>query len=209
MTITQQLTPEDFQAMAKLEQQYYPVDYITPPEECYRWYLRFAPSVFCAKDEGKVVGFLNLFPIGQTMRDALLDGIYNDSDFQAKDIVLPQPNQTLHLFLSCAAVDPAYRNRPVMEALLQAYFLYYQELMQTLPCQVEDVLCDTVTPEGAHLARRLGLSPFGSSNHQSQVFLPLAPAFFLPSNKNLPDERPNDKKNKPQTKQKTYLLSHS
>ena len=178
MTITQQLTPEDFQAMAKLEQQYYPAAYITPPKECYRWYLRFAPSVFCAKDEGKVVGFLNLFPIDQTMRDALLDGIYNDADFQAKDIVLPQPNQTLHLFLSCAAVDPAYRNRPVMEALLQAYFLYYQELMQTLPCQVEDVLCDTVTPEGAHLAHRLGLSPFGSSNHQSQVFFASGPCFF-------------------------------
>ena len=75
-------------------------------------------------------------------------------------------------------MDPAYRNRPVMEALLQAYFLYYQELMQTLPCQVEDVLCDTVTPEGAHLARRLGLSPFGSSNHQSQVFFASGPCFF-------------------------------
>ncbi len=178
ITIAKKLTMDDFWAMAKLESQYYTSDDITPAQESYRWYLRFAPSVFCAKEADQVVGFLNLFPISQSIRDALLAGTYNDANLTAQNILLPKPGEKLHLFFSCAVIDQSHRNSTAMEQLLQAYFSYYRQLQQDLPCQMEDVLCDTVTDEGSRFARCLGFTSLGPSKHQSQLFFASGFDFF-------------------------------
>ena len=178
LEVLDDLTLDDFEAMARLEARYYGEDYITPAAEAFAWYRRFPDTTVAVGDRrGRIAGFVNLFPVRDGVYAALRAGTFNDRDLTVDDMVVPGEGgrapaadpapRALHMFLSCIVVDEAYRHGgAVSHALLREAVRRYG----LVEGRADAVLVDTVTSEGARFARRWGFAPVCASDHGSQVF---------------------------------------
>ena len=154
--------------MERLEQTFYGAEYITPAEESYACYIRYPYSTVAASDGGRIVGFLNLFPVREDVFRGILRGTYNDSGLTAADIVdLDRDgDEPLHMFLSCIAVEAAYRRRGLTDALLLAAVEQYAPAERR--CDL--LVTDNVTEAGGRFSKRLGLRFVTKTDHASAVY---------------------------------------
>ena len=167
--IAENLCEADFAAMFRLERQYYSEEYITPQREALEWYRRFPYTVFAAKDEERIAGFVNMFPVREEVFDALRRGAFNDSGLRAEDIVDVRSNGTarLNMFLSCIAVARAYRGRGITKLLLSHAVEYYKPYSER--CAL--IVADTVTDEGSAFAEKYGFEAVCTSDHASMIYI--------------------------------------
>ena len=61
-TIIPRLTMQHFYEMEALELQFYDAEFITPAAESWSWYELYPYSTVAAEVDGKLAGFVNLFP---------------------------------------------------------------------------------------------------------------------------------------------------
>lgn len=164
MQIPQRLTPQQFAEMAQLEARFYGTEYIAPPEEAYRWYCRLPHSTVAATEHGRVIGFINLFPVKKEIYARLRHGTLSDAELLTEDLCDPNDAESeLLMFLSCIVVDPDHRKDRLALRLLQQAMLRYRPFAHL--CTT--VLIDTVTSDGERFARSLGFLPLGPSAHDS------------------------------------------
>ncbi len=171
MQIKKQLTKSDFQQMYDLELQYYEDEFITPIEESYLWYKNRPHSVVAVQDQNQIVGFLCLFPILETIASDIKKGTYNDASMTYEEIIDVsnlRSDQAYTLFLSCVVIDKQYRHRNVLKLLLNEYKLYYETLTKQ-GIRFKEVLTDNITEEGVAFSKRLGLSQYVVSQHNSVI----------------------------------------
>lgn len=161
--IIQQLTPRHFHEMEALELRFYAAEFITPAEETLQWYLHHPRSTVAAEADGRLVGFVNLFPVKQRVYQALLAGAFNDH-FMVLDDVAGLSETPLHMFLSCVVTAPEARPFGTTRKLLQAAVRAYAGL----PCA--GVVTDNVTAEGCAFSERYGFTRHCRSDHDSWVY---------------------------------------
>lgn len=154
--------------MELLEQQYYADDYITPAEQAYAWYERHSYTTIAIGEHGNVVGFINLFPVVDTVFEQILSGNFNDKHLTLDAIVDINASETepLHMFLSCILVKREYRPLNTTGLLLKCAVETYAPVAHR--CDV--ILIDTVTPEGERFTRKYGFTPMRSSDHGSWIY---------------------------------------
>ncbi len=157
-----------FEQMAQLERCFYGEEFITPPEEAYRWYLRYPYTVVAESDCRRVVGFVNLFPVQPHIARALRAGLFNDHFLTLDGVVdiEAEPSSPLHMFLSCIVVDAAYRHRGITRRLLRRAVEQYAAVSH----RCSEVLTDNVTAEGVAFSLRYGFRFLCASNHSSSVY---------------------------------------
>lgn len=157
-----------FEQMAQLEHRYYGEEFITPPQEAYRWYLRYPYTVVAAAEGDEVVGFVNLFPVKPAIYEALRAGRFNDHFLTLEGVADPEadPGSPLHMFLSCIVVAEAYRATGLARALLQAAVQQYAPVYH----RCTEVLTDNVTAQGERFSRRYGFRFLCRSDHASAIY---------------------------------------
>lgn len=176
----------DFEQMEALEARCYDPCFITPAAEAYAWYLRCPESTVALACAGRVVGLANLMPVDDEVFAALRAGTFNDAEMTADQMLTPaevlaragerpagggQPACTdqparAHMFLSCIAVDEAWRGRGLARVLLREAAERYRPIEHL----VDAIVTDNVTPDGERLSRRLGFAHVCASDHGSQVY---------------------------------------
>lgn len=157
-----------FEQMAALERKYYGADFITPAKEAYRWYCTHAYTTTAAAVNDEIIAFTNLFPIKLAAFKKLLSGQLNDSELTAESIAdIYADEGSLHMFLSCILVEPAYRHTGLTRKLLQAAIEPYLPVQHR--CQL--IATDNITPEGIAFSHHFGFSAHGMSEHGSQLFV--------------------------------------
>lgn len=161
--IIPRLTPQHFYDMEALELQFYDAEFITPPEESLRWYQHHPHSTVAAEADGRLVGFVNLFPVLPEVYKALREGRFNDH-FMELEHVADISTTPLHMFLCCVVVDKDYQRRGIAQQLLQAAVQPYAAL------HCLSVVTDNVTADGERLSRRLGFTRTGDSDHGSVIY---------------------------------------
>ena len=162
-TIIPRLTLQHFRDMEALELQFYAAEFITPAEESWSWYDLHPHSTVAAEVDGKLAGFVNLFPVQPAIYEALRAGQFNDH-FMELEHVAPITQQPLHMFLSCILVDRQFRKRGLTRQLLQAALRPYA----ALPCV--GVVTDNVTAEGCAFSERYGFTRLRASDHDSWIY---------------------------------------
>ncbi len=170
VNIIPQLTFRHFQEMEALERLYYDAGFITPPEESYRWYLHHPHSTVAAECNGRLAGFVNLFPVLPEVYEALRAGIFNDH-FLEMEHIAPLTAQPLHMFLSCILVDRQFRRQGLTRQLLQAAVQPYA----SQPCT--GVITDNVTADGCAFSARYGFTRLRRSEHDSWIYEQAWPDF--------------------------------
>ena len=161
--IIPQLTEQHFYDMEALELQFYDAEFITPPEESLRWYGHHPHSTVAAECDGRLIGFVNLFPVQPEVYTALREGSFNDH-FMELEHVAPLTTTPLHMFLCCVVVDKDYQRRGIARQLLRTAVQPYIGL----PCL--SVITDNVTPDGERLSKRLGFTHLCHSDHDSEIY---------------------------------------
>lgn len=159
----QQLTPAHFQEMEALEREFYDASFITPAEETWRWYTHYPHSTVAAACDGRLAGFVNLFPVQPEVYAALKAGRFNDH-FMELEHVAPLSATPLHMFLSCVVVRRDFRHQGVTRLLLRAAVQPYAQL----PCV--GVVTDNVTADGCRFSERYGFTRLLRSDHDSWVY---------------------------------------
>lgn len=158
-----------FEQMAVLEESYYSPEFITPAAESQRWYDTYPYTTVVAAAGNGIAGFVNLFPVKQSVFDALLTGQYNDHDMTTEAVVdLSRHNgETLEMFLSCIVVAQPFRGSGLVRALLQEAVRPY---LPYLPC-CNRIITDNITPDGERFSQRYGFRCLGSSAHSSRLYI--------------------------------------
>lgn len=174
--ILSELTYGHFEQMYRLEARYYGEESITPADRSFAWYERYPRSIVAAADNGRIVGFVNLFPVKEAVFCALLGGEFNDRLMTAEDIAdADDPSvEKLDMFLCCVVVDGAYRARGLTKRLLREAASGYA----CVQGRCAAVIADTVTPEGAALCERYGFSFIRDSSHGSRIYMQPFARFF-------------------------------
>ncbi|MGL4737214.1 MAG: GNAT family N-acetyltransferase [Cellulosilyticaceae bacterium] len=167
MRIKETLVFEDFVQMYGLEALYYTEEHITPAEESYRWYQQHPYSVCALEDGGKIMAFINLFPIGEDLFEQIKSGTFNDKELKAEQLVdIRQPVEgTVHMFLCCIVIHEDYRGQGVLKQLLQEASRPYEGI------QIECMITDNVTPEGERLSRKLGMQYVRETVFESVIYM--------------------------------------
>ena len=165
------LARADFDAMAAMEARFYGEDLITPAEESWNWYERHPFTIVAARGErGEIAGFVNLFPVNESVHAAILDGAFNDANLTTDDVVDPweqgADSAPLHMFLSCVVVDAPWQGSGLAYRLVAQAAAQYAEFAS----RIADVTIDTATPDGAGLARNLGFTFVCPSDHGTQIW---------------------------------------
>ncbi len=165
------LARADFDAMAAMEARFYGGDLITPAEESWNWYERYPFTIVAARGEqGEIAGFVNLFPVSESVHVALLAGAFNDANLTTDDVVDPwaqgADSAPLHMFLSCVVVDTPWQGSGLAYRLVAQAAAQYADFA----AHIADVTIDTATPDGAGLARNLGFTPVCPSDHGTQIW---------------------------------------
>lgn len=161
--IIRHLTPRHFHEMEALELRFYAAEFITPAEETLRWYRHHPHSTVAAEADGRLVGFVNLFPVRQRVYEAILAGSFNDH-FMELDDVAPLSETPLHMFLSCVVTAPEARPFGTTRKLLQTAVRAYAGL------HCAGVVTDNVTDEGCAFSERYGFTRLCRSDHGSWVY---------------------------------------
>ena len=157
------LTFQHFQEMEALELQFYDAAFITPAEESWRWYKHHPHSTVAAAADGRLIGFVNLFPVKQEIYKALREGRFNDH-FMELEHVADITSAPLHMFLCCILVDKNHRRQGITRQLLRAAVQPYLNL----PCL--KVITDNVTADGCSFSERYGFTRICDSDHNSIIY---------------------------------------
>ena len=165
------LTCSDFDEMAAMEARFYGEDLITPAEESWHWYERYPFTIVTARGErGEIAGFVNLFPVNESVHAAILDGAFNDANLTTDEVVDPWAQgadpEPLHMFLSCVVVDVPWQGSGLAYRLVAQAAAQYADFA----ARIADVTIDTATPDGAGLARNLGFTSACLSDHGTQIW---------------------------------------
>jgi hypothetical protein len=163
----------DFQAMEAIERQYYSTDFIAPADIAFTWYLHWPNSVVAAYESDQLVGFMNLFPICETLYMQILDGTFNDARLTKHDILIPitqeaGPHPVYALFLSCVAIDKHHLNRCIARKLLCTYLEIYNSYEQD-GCIFDKIITDNITESLLKFSKAMGLKPIRQSDHDSWI----------------------------------------
>lgn len=170
-TIIPRLTIQHFYEMEALELQFYDAEFITPAAESWSWYELYPHSTVAAEVDGKLAGFVNLFPVQPEVYHELRAGRFNDH-FMELEHVAPLTQQPLHMFLSCILVDCQFRKMGLTRQLLQAAVQPYA----SLPCV--GVVTDNVTADGCAFSERYGFTRLHPSDHDSWIYEQAWPDFM-------------------------------
>ncbi|MGL4819862.1 MAG: GNAT family N-acetyltransferase [Bacilli bacterium] len=161
----------DFEAMDALERLYYDDEYITGISDSMAWFAKHPHTFRLAEENGRVLGFLCLFPVGEAVYEQIHSGTYNDKYMTADDVLSKEEcvaRGVRGLFLSCVVVHHEARGRGVVDCLLAEYTALYQSWNAT-GAQFSTVITDNVTAEGVAFSKRLGLQPIATSDHDSVI----------------------------------------
>ena len=171
MKIKKKLTIADFMEMEAMEKQYYSSDYIADYKDAYDWYAKLNFTSMAIFDQGKIIGFLDLFPVKEPIFDLLKKGMFNDKNLKTEDIVDIRKIKggRYNLFLCCIVIDKAYRSTNALKILLKTYVDYYQSFF-TQGISFDEVITDNVTVEGERFSEKLGFKKLLKSDHGSVVY---------------------------------------
>lgn len=169
MTILKKLEFEHFIQMELLEKQFYGEEYITPAQEAFEWYKKYPYSVIAVQFENKIAGFINMFPVSDSVFNKLKSGDFNDKDLTLKDIVNinSSHDSALHMFLSCIVVAEECRKCGTARLLIKEAIKQYTHKEHLF----DFILVDAVTNSGKRFAQKYGFKFVCSSNHSSTVYM--------------------------------------
>lgn len=162
------LEKQHFYEMFELEKRFYPEEFITPVEASFEYYTRYAYSTVAAAQNGRIAGFINLFPVKEEVFSAILAGSYNDSGLTSSDIadISECGSAKLNMFLSCIAVEECTCRHALTGALLRAAIENYAHIAP----RFELIATDSITDAGRRFSLRMGLTPIAYSDHATTVF---------------------------------------
>lgn len=161
--IIPELNYRHFEEMEALELQFYDAAFITPPREAWSWYERYPHTAIAAEADGRLVGFVNLFPVKPAVYKAIQAGKFNDH-YMEMDDVADLSETPLHMFLSCVVVAQEARALGTTRQLLKAAVRQYADY----PCV--GVVTDNVTADGCTFSERYGFTRRCRSDHNSWVY---------------------------------------
>lgn len=169
MTILSTLNYSHFTKMESLEKEFYNADYITPAHEAFCWYKEHKDSVIAATDSNEITGFINMFPVSDSVFSKLKSGTFNDRDLKSSDIVdiNSSQNYPFHMFLSCIVIKKEYQKSGLSRLLLFEAIKRYAHKESLF----DFILADTVTDDGKRFAQKYGFVPIFTTDHASTVHI--------------------------------------
>jgi len=157
--------------MESMEKEYYSPEFIADYNEAFDWYNRFSFTTMAIEDQGRIVGFLDLFPITRKTFDLISQGTFNDKNLTAENILDIRKTDLapVNLFLSCIVIDKAYRKTEALKILLKAYVDYYNACISR-GIIIDQIITDNVTLEGERFSAKIGFRKILDTNHSSVVY---------------------------------------
>lgn len=167
--IKKNLSHRDFIEMEKMERKYYSEDFVTDAESSFDWYLYWSKSTVVATYKNKIAGFMNIFPISDSLYYSLLSGSYDDSEMVYEEIKRPDDTDDIyHLFLSCVVIDKAYRDTDALCQILREYVAIYDDFNDK-GYSFQSIITQNVTAQGVNFSTKIGMIPTKIADNGSTI----------------------------------------
>lgn len=167
----QKLTLSDYREMYELERKFYGEEHITPYQEAYRWHLVHPGHCRAMEDRGRIVAFVDMFPIQDAVYQQLMAGNFNDRDLTEEGLLQLEGEKPClaQMFLCCVVVEKEYRRTGALLELLQAHLDFYQHY-QEQGFRFQWIVTDNVTQDGERFSRRMGFERIGETSYGTVLY---------------------------------------
>lgn len=173
MNIKKNLTLDDFKEMSRLEKMFYDEDHIAPSEEVQLWYEKFPHAGIVMEDEGKIIGFTDVFPIKDYIFEELKKGTFNDKNLEAEDIAdleSMKPGDKTNMFIGCILILPEYRKTSALYDMLKAHVEYYDQFAKK-GIIIENIIADAVSEAGQRYGLKIGFKKVIDTIYDSIIYM--------------------------------------
>ena len=144
------------------------------PEATKIWHKHNPYTLFGARDTstGKLVGFMQAFPIREELFDDILEGNFDDTSFAVTDILQYDKPGKYKLYMASFCLHPDYRE--IRAFLFKMILNDFLETMIMLATQhevyISDIIADATTNESRVMCSGFGMKKIADSAHDTDVY---------------------------------------
>lgn len=137
-----------------------PAEYVTSLEKLEERFHTFEDSfVGMLDDSGRLVGYINYFPLQETTRERLVQGdIPNDIFLGEADIHHTFPDQPFDAYIITVAVLPEFQNGLVVRSLVLQFYVRMRAWAEA-STHFRGIYASAVADDGRRFLLRLGMRP--------------------------------------------------
>lgn len=163
---------EDMKKIEELEKKFYDDEFVVCGEEAWEWNQKFPFQQIAAVDNGRIAGFLEMFPVKEAMVQGYLNGELDEQDISVDhmvDIYTAEPGE--YAMLICTTLlDEDYRGQGIMRSLFKNRIDFYDSFKEK-GITFDNTIADVVSPQGGHLAEKLGMKMMLEMESGSKIYL--------------------------------------
>lgn len=165
-------SPEDIIEAYKIETLVLPPDLIASPDTDMEWFNYNPLTMIGARDidTGKLIGFFTTLPVNDTIFEQIKKGDFDDTNFDIKDIRQYDMPGFYKLYLCSFCIHPAYNASAAFKIIYTSFIDFLMFLASEHEIYISEIVADGVTPKGANLCEKIGMSKLTSTVHNSTVY---------------------------------------
>ena len=167
-----EITEEDLQDIYDIETLVFSED-IAGDADATKLSFMYNPfTIVGARDSltGKVVAFINTYPITEGFYEKILSGNFDDTKITTEDIMKYNNPGFYKLYISSLCIHPKYNRTSAFGVVYKAFAEMIASLAKDKGVYVSEILADCATKKGATICRNIGMTEYTETSHGTMVY---------------------------------------
>lgn len=171
----EEFSAEDILETYEIEKLVLPSDLIASPVTDMEWFNYNPLTMIGARDidTGKIIGFFTTLPVSDATFEKIKKGNFDDTTFGVEDIRQYDMPGFYKLYLCSFCIHPAYNTSTAFKIIYTSFIDFLLVLASEHEIYISEIVADGVTPKGANLCEKIGMSKLTSTVHNSTVYYAL------------------------------------
>lgn len=172
MIIKETFTAEDLKKLEELENRYYGDDFVVGGDDAEEWNDLFPFQQVAAVMDGEIVGFLEMFPVHDSLVEGYLTGKLNEQDIEVCHMVdiYNEPPGTYTMLICTTLIEEAYRGQGILRKLFKNRFAFYEKFEEK-GFVFDKTIADTVSVHGSKLVEKLGMQMKLETSFGTKIYM--------------------------------------
>lgn len=167
-----EITLEDLQDIYEIETLVFSEE-IVGEADATRFSFTYNPSsIVGARDTttGKIVAFINTYPITDKFHDKILSGDFDDTKVTTEDIMKYDSPGFYKLYVSSFCIHPKYNRTTAFGVVYKAFAQTIGNLAKEKGIYISDIIADCATNKGVLLCKNIGMKKHIDTTHGTMVY---------------------------------------
>jgi GNAT superfamily N-acetyltransferase len=172
MIIKETFTNEELKMLEQLENSYYGNDFVVGGDDAEAWNDLFPFQQVAAVIDGQIVGFLEMFPVRDSLVEGYLTGELSEQDIDICHMVdiYNEPPGTYAMLICTTLIDEKYRGQGILRKLFENRFAFYEKFEEK-GFVFDKTIADTVSTHGSGFVEKIGMQLKTETSFGTKIYM--------------------------------------